>query len=183
MVRRVLAAPARHTPPHSEIVKQSWAGLGWAGLAVSRGGLQPGTGPLRGDQPPGVSAAWCGAAMVGMAAPVHCSPPRDQHPLASASLCVSVSSRLCPPPGGDLVKIAGWAAYTPHPSHPGPGAVVHPGSVHTMKFHDAGVSPVGGGVMAGYHHHNLMDMYPGPAINTMDWKNTSQVRDSCCCCG
>ena len=29
--------------------------------------------------------------------------------------------------------------------------------------------------MAGYHHHNLMDMYPGPAINTMDWKNTSQV--------
>jgi len=28
--------------------------------------------------------------------------------------------------------------------------------------------------MAGYHHHNLMDMYPGPAINTMDWKNTSQ---------
>ena len=84
MVRRVLAAPARHTPPHSEIVKQSWAGLGWAGLgwaglAVSRGGLQPGTGPLRGDQPPGVSAAWCGAAMVGMAAPVHCSPPRDQH--------------------------------------------------------------------------------------------------------
>ena len=41
-----------------------------------------------------------------------------------------------------------------------------------MKFHD-GVG--GGGVMAGYHHHNLMDMYPGPAINTMDWKNTSQV--------
>ena len=80
-----------------------------------------------------------------------------------------------PPPGGDLVKIAGWAAYTPHPSHPGPGPVVHPGSVHTMKFHEAGVSPVGGGVMAGYHHHNLMDMYPGPAINTMDWKNTSQV--------
>ena len=39
-----------------------------------------------------------------------------------------------------------------------------------MKFHDGG-----GGVMAGYHHHNLMDMYPGPAINTMDWKNTSQV--------
>ena len=30
--------------------------------------------------------------------------------------------------------------------------------------------------MMGYHHHNLMDMYPGPAINTMDWKNTSQVR-------
>ena len=29
--------------------------------------------------------------------------------------------------------------------------------------------------MTGYHHHNLMDMYPGPAINTMDWKNTSQV--------
>jgi len=28
--------------------------------------------------------------------------------------------------------------------------------------------------MAGYHHHNIMDMYPGPAINTMDWKNTSQ---------
>ena len=174
-----------HQPAtHHHIAKLwSWAGLGWAGLAVSRGGLQPGTGPLRGDQPPGVSAAWCGAAMVGMAAPVHCSPPRDQHPLASASLCVSVSSRLCPPPGGDLVKIAGWAAYTPHPSHPGPGAVVHPGSVHTMKFHDAGVSPVGGGVMAGYHHHNLMDMYPGPAINTMDWKNTSQVRASCCCCG
>ena len=44
-----------------------------------------------------------------------------------------------------------------------------------MKFHDGG-----GGVMTGYHHHNLMDMYPGPAINTMDWKNTSQVRDSCC---
>lgn len=43
-----------------------------------------------------------------------------------------------------------------------------------MKFHE-GVSG-GGGVMAGYHHHNLMDMYPGPAINTMDWKNTSQVR-------
>ena len=39
-----------------------------------------------------------------------------------------------------------------------------------MKFHDGG-----GGVMTGYHHHNLMDMYPGPAINTMDWKNTSQV--------
>ena len=36
--------------------------------------------------------------------------------------------------------------------------------------------------MTGYHHHNLMDMYPGPAINTMDWKNTSQVGttvDSC----
>ena len=39
-----------------------------------------------------------------------------------------------------------------------------------MKFHE------GGGGMMGYHHHNLMDMYPGPAINTMDWKNTSQVR-------
>jgi hypothetical protein len=38
-----------------------------------------------------------------------------------------------------------------------------------MKFHD------GGGGMVGYPHHNLMDMYPGPAINTMDWKNTSQV--------
>ena len=38
-----------------------------------------------------------------------------------------------------------------------------------MKFHE------GGGGMMGYHHHNLMDMYPGPAINTMDWKNTSQV--------
>ena len=39
-----------------------------------------------------------------------------------------------------------------------------------MKF------PESGGGMMGYHHHNLMDMYPGPAINTMDWKNTSQVR-------
>ena len=38
-----------------------------------------------------------------------------------------------------------------------------------MKFHD------GGGGMVGYPHHNLMDMYPGPAINPMDWKNTSQV--------
>jgi len=36
-----------------------------------------------------------------------------------------------------------------------------------MKFPTDG----GGGV---YHPHNLMDMYPGPAINTMDWKNTSQ---------
>ena len=38
-----------------------------------------------------------------------------------------------------------------------------------MKFHE------GGGGMMGYPPHNLMDMYPGPAINTMDWKNTSQV--------
>ena len=38
-----------------------------------------------------------------------------------------------------------------------------------MKFHE------GGGSMMGYPGHNLMDMYPGPAINTMDWKNTSQV--------
>ena len=40
-----------------------------------------------------------------------------------------------------------------------------------MKFHEGG-SAAG---MMGYHHHNLMDMYLGPAINTMDWKNTSQV--------
>ncbi len=43
-------------------------------------------------------------------------------------------------------------------------------NISGMKFHD------GGGGMVGYPHHNLMDMYPGPAINTMDWKNTSQVR-------
>ena len=69
-------------------------------------------------------------------------------------------------------KIAGWGSYAPHPVHPVSGAV---GVGVPMKFHD-GVG--GGGVMAGYHHHNLMDMYPGPAINTMDWKNTSQVRVS-----
>ena len=75
-----------------------------------------------------------------------------------------------PPPGGwPGVKIAGWGSYGPHPAVP--GAAVHSAA---MKFHE-GVSG-GGGVMAGYHHHNLMDMYPGPAINTMDWKNTSQVR-------
>ena len=36
MVRRVLAAPARHTPPHSEIVELGWAGLGWAGRVTWR---------------------------------------------------------------------------------------------------------------------------------------------------
>ena len=66
---RTRPAPAPATT-HSEIVKLGWAGLGWAGLgwaglAVSRGGLQPGTGPLRGDQPPGLCGAWCGAGMVG----------------------------------------------------------------------------------------------------------------------
>ena len=67
--------------------------------------------------------------------------------------------------GWNGLKIAGWGSYHPHPVGPVGG---HPGL--PMKFHDGG-----GGVMAGYHHHNLMDMYPGPAINTMDWKNTSQV--------
>lgn len=67
------------------------------------------------------------------------------------------------------VKIAGWGSYTPHPVHPSGVGVQHPAAL-PMKFHDGG-----GGVMTGYHHHNLMDMYPGPAINTMDWKNTSQV--------
>ena len=76
---------------------------------------------------------------------------------------------LTTPLGGSGVKIAGWGSYTPHPVHPVSGTV---GVGVPMKFHD-GVG--GGGVMAGYHHHNLMDMYPGPAINTMDWKNTSQV--------
>jgi len=66
--------------------------------------------------------------------------------------------------GWNGLKIAGWGSYHPHPVGPVGG---HPGL--PMKFHDGG-----GGVMAGYHHHNLMDMYPGPAINTMDWKNTSQ---------
>ena len=74
--------------------------------------------------------------------------------------------RLSPetrPRGGvAVVKIAGWGSYAP----------AHGVGVPGMKFHDVGA---GGGVMAGYHHHNLMDMYPGPAINTMDWKNTSQV--------
>ena len=58
--------------------------------------------------------------------------------------------------------MAGWATYPP----PAVG-------VGAMKFHE-GVGG-GGAVMSGYHHHNIMDMYPGPAINTMDWKNTSQV--------
>ena len=71
--------------------------------------------------------------------------------------------------GGDHAKIAGWGSYTPHPVHPSGVGVQHPAAL-PMKFHDGG-----GGVMTGYHHHNLMDMYPGPAINTMDWKNTSQV--------
>ena len=80
------------------------------------------------------------------------------------------SGRLVDHPFGWAgVKIAGWGSYTPHPVHPVSGTV---GVGVPMKFHD-GVG--GGGVMAGYHHHNLMDMYPGPAINTMDWKNTSQV--------
>ena len=80
----------------------------------------------------------------------------------------SVSASWDTPPGGvAVVKIAGWGSYAPHPVSGAVGVGV-PG----MKFHD-GVG--GGGVMAGYHHHNLMDMYPGPAINTMDWKNTSQV--------
>ena len=78
-------------------------------------------------------------------------------------------SSVLRPPGEEGVKIAGWGSYGPHPAVP--GAAVHSAA---MKFHE-GVSG-GGGVMAGYHHHNLMDMYPGPAINTMDWKNTSQVR-------
>ena len=76
-----------------------------------------------------------------------------------------VATRL----GGDHAKIAGWGSYTPHPVHPSGVGVQHPAAL-PMKFHDGG-----GGVMTGYHHHNLMDMYPGPAINTMDWKNTSQV--------
>ena len=84
--------------------------------------------------------------------------------------CSTLSQLSAPPPrGGPGVKIAGWGSYGPHPAVP--GAAVHSAA---MKFHE-GVSG-GGGVMAGYHHHNLMDMYPGPAINTMDWKNTSQVR-------
>ena len=77
----------------------------------------------------------------------------------------SVATRV----GGDHAKIAGWGSYTPHPVHPSGVGVQHPAAL-PMKFHDGG-----GGVMTGYHHHNLMDMYPGPAINTMDWKNTSQV--------
>ena len=45
--------------------------------------------------------------------------------------------------------------------------------------------PPGSAAAAGYPHaphpHQLMDMYsgmaPATAINTMDWKNTSQVSD------
>ena len=105
----------------------------------------------------------------------HCPLPL---PTAKKSLlhcilsCRKVTSVVATRVGGDQVKIAGWGSYTPHPVHPsGVGLQHHPNI--PMKFHDGG-----GGVMTGYHHHNLMDMYPGPAINTMDWKNTSQVGSS-----
>ena len=91
-------------------------------------------------------------------------------PLHAPPLPLCPASRHAPHPRVvSSLKIAGWGSYHPHPVHPaGVGHVQHPAL--PMKFHDGG-----GGVMAGYHHHNLMDMYPGPAINTMDWKNTSQV--------
>ena len=85
----------------------------------------------------------------------------------------SLTQDIVWPPGWVeiTVKIAGWGSYSPHPVHPsGVGVGVQHPTALPMKFHDGG-----GGVMTGYHHHNLMDMYPGPAINTMDWKNTSQV--------
>ena len=97
----------------------------------------------------------------------HCQEVTVAHSL----LCRTVTSvaPVATRVGGDHAKIAGWGSYTPHPVHPSGVGVQHPAAL-PMKFHDGG-----GGVMTGYHHHNLMDMYPGPAINTMDWKNTSQV--------
>ena len=64
----------------------------------------------------------------------------------SAAAAAAAAAGHPPPPGA-----AGAAAgYPGHPGHPG-----HP------------------------THHQLMDMYsgmaPATAINTMDWKNTSQV--------
>jgi hypothetical protein len=44
--------------------------------------------------------------------------------------------------------------------------------------HLSAANPAGSMPGSGYHPHQLMDMYSGmspPAINTMDWKNTSQV--------
>jgi hypothetical protein len=68
-------------------------------------------------------------------------------------------------------KIAGWGAPA-GPYHPGPAHVSHhPGGPGGgMKDMPPGYPP----------HPQLMDMYsgvsPATAINTMDWKNTSQVR-------
>ena len=67
-------------------------------------------------------------------------------------------------------KIAGWGAPS-GPYHPGPPHMSHhPGS--GMKDGPPGYPP----------HPQLMDMYsgvsPATAINTMDWKNTSQVRNA-----
>jgi hypothetical protein len=64
-------------------------------------------------------------------------------------------------------KIAGWGSPA-GPYHPGPPHMSHhPGS--GMKEGPPGYPP----------HPQLMDMYsgvsPATAINTMDWKNTSQV--------
>ncbi len=65
-------------------------------------------------------------------------------------------------------KIAGWGNPS-GPYHPGPPHMSHhPGG--GMKDGPPGYPP----------HPQLMDMYsgvsPATAINTMDWKNTSQVR-------
>lgn len=64
-------------------------------------------------------------------------------------------------------KIAGWGAPA-GPYHPGPPHMSHH-PVSGMKDGPPGYPP----------HPQLMDMYsgvsPATAINTMDWKNTSQV--------
>ena len=67
-------------------------------------------------------------------------------------------------------KIAGWGSPA-GPYHPGPPHMSHH-PVGGMKDGPPGYPP----------HPQLMDMYsgvsPATAINTMDWKNTSQVGTS-----
>ena len=81
------------------------------------------------------------------------------------------------------LKIAGWGATAAASA----GAAYHAGAgiaaaAAVMKGTAADLGPHGGYHPAAAHHQLMADMYqgmsPATAINTMDWKNTSQVSHS-----
>jgi len=88
------------------------------------------------------------------------------------SLCLQENLSLFRP---FSLKIAGWGATAAS------AGAYHAGGIAAAAAAMKGTTDLG--PHSGYHpaHHQLMaDMYqgmsPATAINTMDWKNTSQVR-------
>ena len=145
---RTRPAPAPATT-HSEIVKLGWAGLGWAGLGWA--GRVTWRAAARHRAAAGRPAGWVVRCVVrggdgweqhqSTAVPLVTS---TSSPVCS-HLCVSVSSRLCPPPGGSSGQDSRVGRLHPAPLAPRPRPRGAPGQRPHHEVPRGGGEPGGRG--------------------------------------